>query len=134
MSIKLTTEDIRVVGVFERIVGVHIRDCLITDDSVYFLIEPGKMGLAIGKNGINIKNVSNTLGKPVKIFEYAETPEQLVKNLIKNTSSVEVDNGVVTVTIPVTERSAVIGKGGKNIKMVRAFLERHFSIKNLRLK
>jgi N utilization substance protein A len=134
MSIKLTTEDIRVVGVFERIIGVHVRDCLINDDFVYFLIEPGKMGMAIGKNGAKIKSMSNALGKRVKVFEYAETPEEMVKNFIPSATSIEINDGVVTVSVPVTDRSAVIGRNGKNIKMIREFLNRHFNIKNLRLK
>lgn len=134
MAIKLTTEHVRVVGIFERLIGVHIRDCLINEDTVYFLIEPGKMGMAIGKDGNKIKNVCNALRKRVKIFEYADTPEKLIHNLIPNVNSIETRDGVITVSVPVSDRSTVIGKNGKNIKMIREFLNRHFSIKNLRLK
>jgi len=134
MGIKLTTETIRVVGIFERLIGVHVKDCLINEDTVYFLIEPGKMGMVIGKKGFKIKNVCNTLGKKVKIFEYAETPERLVRNFIPNINSIEISEGVITVSVPASDKSTVIGKNGKNIKMIREFLERHFSIKNLRLK
>jgi N utilization substance protein A len=134
MTIKLTTEDVRIVGTFERLIGVHVRDCIVDDDTVYFLIEPGKMGLAIGRNGANIKNISGTLGKKVKIFEYADTPEKLVRSLIPVINSLDISNGVVTVSVPASERSAVIGKSGKNIKIIRLFLDRHFAIKNLRLK
>ena len=134
MTIKLTTEDVRIVGTFERLIGVHVKDCLVDDDTVYFLIEPGKMGIAIGKNGVNIKSVSAALGKKVKIFEYADTPEKLVRSLIPSINSLDISNGVVTVSVPASERSAVIGKSGKNIKIIRLFLDRHFAIKNLRLK
>lgn len=134
MGIKLTTEHIRIVGVFERLIRVHVKDCLINEDTVYFLIEPGKMGMVIGKNGSKIKSVCRALGKKVKIFEYADTPEKMVRNLIPNVNSFELNNGVITVSIPSSDKSNVIGKNGKNIKMIREFLERHFSIKNLRLK
>lgn len=134
MTIKLTTEDVRIVGTFERMIGVHVRDCLLGEDTVYFLIEPGKMGMAIGKNGSKIKNVSLAMRKKVKIFEYADTLEKLVHNLIPSVNSIEVSNDIVTVSVPASERSAVIGKKGNNIKMIRQFLNRHFNIKNLRLK
>ena len=132
MAIKLTTEHVRAVGVFERLVGVHVKDCLMDEDCVYFLIEEGKMGMAIGKNGNKIKSVCRALGRKVKIFEYADTPERLVQNLIPNASSIEIHNSVVTVSVPASDRSTVIGKNGRNIKMIRQFLKRHFNIENLR--
>ncbi len=134
MTIKLTTEHVRIVSTFERLVDVHVKDCLLDEDTVYFLIEPGMMGKAIGKKGSNIRSVSNALGKKVKIFEYADTPEKMVSNLIHNAGAIEIHDGVVSVSVPVSGRSIVIGRNGKNIKMIRQFLERHFNIKNLRLK
>jgi len=134
MTIKLTTDHIRVVGIFERLTGVHVKDCLMDEECVYFLIEPGKIGVAIGKNGSTIKNVSRALGKSVKIFEYASTPEGMIKNFIPNLKSVEVDSNGATISIPVSERSVVIGRNGRNIKIIREFLKRHFRIDNVRLK
>lgn len=134
MTIKLTTDHIRTVGVFERLTGVHVKDCLMDEECVYFLIEPGKMGVAIGKDGNKIKNVGKTLGKSVKIFEYADTPEEMVKNFIPNLKSMEFKDNIMTVSIPVNDRSTVIGKNGRNIKIIREFLKRHFKIENLRLR
>ena len=134
MSVKLGTEQIRAVGVFEQITKVHVRDCLIDNENAYFLVEAGKMGVAIGKNGITIKNVSRILGKNVKIFEYADNAENLVRNLIPNLKSADFGGKGVTVSISPADRSTVIGKNGRNIKAIREFLDRHYQIKNLRLK
>jgi len=134
MAIKLTTDHIRIVGIFERLTGVHVKDCLMDEECVYFLIEPGKMGMAIGKNGNTIKSVSRTLGKSVKIFEYADNPERMIKNLIPHIKSMEFNSNTVVVSVPASEKSTVIGRNGRNIKMIREFLKRHFKIDNLRLR
>ncbi|NIO23259.1 MAG: NusA-like transcription termination signal-binding factor [Candidatus Aenigmarchaeota archaeon] len=134
MTIKLTTDHIRIAGIFERLTGVHVKDCLMDEECVYFLIEPGKMGMAIGKNGNTIKNVSRALGKSVKIFEYADTIEKMIKNFIPNLKSMDFEGNTVTISVNVNDRSTVIGKNGRNIKMIREFLKRHFKIENLRLK
>lgn len=134
MSIKLSTEQIRAVNAFEELTKVHVRDCLIDNDNAYFLIEEGKMGIAIGKNGSTIRSVNNVLSKNVKIFEYADTPEGLIKNLIPSLKSAEFTSKGVTVAISASDRSTVIGKNGRNIKAIREFMERHYKIKNLRLK
>ena len=125
MTIKLTTDLIRVVGVFERLTGVHVKDCLMNDECAYFLIEPGKLGMALGKKA---------LGRSIKIFEYSDNAEGMIKNFVPNLKSMEIENGNITITIHVSDRSTVIGKNGKNIKMIREFLKRHFNIDNVRLK
>jgi N utilization substance protein A len=134
MAVKLSTDQIRAVSTFEQITKVHVRDCLIDNENAYFLIEEGKMGIAIGKNGTTIKSVSRILDKNVKIFEYSGTPEGLVKNLIPGLKSVEFTGKGAIVAIPPSDRSTVIGKNGRNIKAIREFMERHYQIKNLRLK
>ena len=83
MAIKLETEAIRTIAAFERVTKVHARDCLMTDNCVYFLVEVKKIGLAIGKNGSVIKEMRRILGRPVRIFGYSENPEDMIKKLRK---------------------------------------------------
>lgn len=134
MAIKLETQSIRSIATFEQLTNVHAKDCLITDDCIYFLVEPGKVGLAVGKNGSVVKRVERILGKPIKIFEFADEPEALIKNIIPHVKSIEINDRYVMVSIPTSDRSVVIGKGGGNIKAIKEFLYRHFKIKNLRLR
>lgn len=134
MPVKLSTDDIRVIAAFEKITRVHARDCLITDRCVYFLVEPDKIGVAIGKDGSTIKEVHRVLGRPVKVYADAESPEALLKNIIPAATSIEVSDGVATVAVPAQEKIQVIGRGGANIKAIRELLERHFALKNVRVK
>jgi len=133
MTIKLQTQNIRDIGVFERVTKVHVKDCIRDESAVYFMIETGKSGLAIGKNGAVIKNVSRVLGKTIKVFEFAADAETMVKNMIPTAKSVERGGDSVTVTIPNSDRSVVIGRSGRNIKVMKEFLKRHFKINYLRL-
>ncbi len=134
MSIKLATQNIRDIAAFENITKVHVKDCIRGDSCVYFMIEPGKSGLAIGKNGTVAKAVSRVLGKPVKVFEFAPDAESMLRNMMPSSKAVEVDGESATVTIPKADRSVVIGRNGQNIKVMKEFLKRHFKIKYLRLR
>ncbi|MCD6496025.1 MAG: NusA-like transcription termination signal-binding factor [Candidatus Aenigmarchaeota archaeon] len=134
MTIKLETQTIRDIGTFERMTKVHVKDCIRDDNCVYFMVESGKSGIAIGRNGSIIKNVSRVLGKTVKVFEFSEKPEEMVKSMIPSAKSVDVMNDSVNVTIPASDRSVVIGRNGRNIKVMKEFLNRHFKINYLRLK
>jgi N utilization substance protein A len=132
--IKLDTEKIRAMATFEKVTKVPVKDCIILEDCAYFLVQEGKMGLAIGKNGSGIRDVKGILGRHVKVFEYSDRPEQMIKNFIPEANSIEVNGGVASAAVPLEARSSVIGRNGNNIKTIRGFLERNFDIKNFRLR
>ena len=134
MTIKFETQNIRDIGVFERLTKVHVKDVIRDENCVYFMIEPGKSGLAIGRNGYVAKNVGRVLGKPVKVFEFSDDLETMVKSMIPSARNFEKDGETVAVTIPQADRSLVIGRNGRNIRIMKEFLNRHFKIKYLRLR
>ena len=133
-KIKIDTEGFRVLSIFERVTKVNPKDCLIADDSIYFLVDPDKVGLAIGKSGANVKKASQILNKEVRIFEYSSDPSILLKNFIPTAENVEVSGTTVKFTIPQRSRFIVIGKAGKNINMIKEFMERHCGITDLKFR
>ncbi len=134
MVIKLTTESIRTLALFERITKIPAKDCVIMENSVYFLVDPQLVGLAIGRNGSNIKEIKRILNKNVKVFGYSKNPEELIRNLIPHVKNIEINNSSITVTVPSKYKTVVIGKGGENIKALREIVKRHLNISKLRLR
>ena len=123
---------IRIINAFESITGTEVRDC-VCSDIIYFLINPGKMALAIGKNGHNIKIAEKMLKKPIKIFEWSEDCEQFIKNMIPSAQKIDISGDKVTISIEIESRGMVIGKKGCTIKVIREFLERNSNIKDLKI-
>ena len=39
MTVKLCTDSIRIIALFENITNVHAKDCIIMDNSIYFVVE-----------------------------------------------------------------------------------------------
>ena len=134
MSVKLGIDSIRTIALFEKVTNVHAKDCLITEDCVYFLVDPEKIGLAIGKNGAVIKEVRKSLGRQVKIFGYSDKPEEMIKNLIPNIKTMTLNNGSMVISVPSDDKVSVIGKNGRNIKAIKEIMRRHFSIKYVKLR
>ena len=129
---KFDTDIIRVITAFENITGTEVRDC-ICSNIVYFLVNPGKIAMTIGKNGHNIKTAEKMLGKPIKVFEWAENDKEFIKNMISRAKKIELKEGKAIVTISQEDRGAVIGKKGRNIKAIRKLLIRNSDIKELKL-
>ena len=71
-SIKLSTDQMRLISLFQNVTKATARDCL--DDEkqnrIIFVVNEGKMGLAIGKGGSNIKSLQNILKRHVESVSY----------------------------------------------------------------
>ena len=126
------TDIIRVINAFENITGTEVRDC-VCSNVVYFLVNPGKMAITIGKNGQNIKIAERMLKKPIKIFEWSEDCEQFIKNMIPSVQKINLNGDKATISIEKENRGVIIGKKGANIKIIREFLARNSNIKELKL-
>jgi transcription termination/antitermination protein NusA len=134
MTVLLETDTIKMVALFENVTNVHARDCIITDRCVYFLVDPKNVGAAIGKSGSITKNLSRNLGKGVKVFGYADKPDELIRNIIPNIKSIEINDDTMMVSVPPEDKTRIIGSGGRNIRFIKEVLNRHFGIKNFRLR
>jgi len=138
MTITFNTESIRLLTLFENITNAPVRDCFMNNDVVYYIVEEGKIGLAIGKNGNSIKNVERVLGKKVKVFEYSKKPENFVKNLIPQCKEINVlkekDTIKVEIRVSKNDKGFVIGRGGEKIKIYKEILKRVHNISDIQVK
>ncbi|MBS1262961.1 MAG: hypothetical protein MAG715_00126 [Methanonatronarchaeales archaeon] len=136
---KLDSECMRNIALLESLTGAGARDCIVDDESgtTVFVVNEGEMGLAIGRNGKNIRKVERNLGSSVELVEYSEDPETFVRNALKpaEVSSVtleEAGDGLLArVDVEDEHRGVAIGKEGKNIDKAKALGERHHKVKDV---
>jgi len=67
---------------FRQITGVDAKDCFMVNDTLIFVTDKGKAGLAIGKEGKNIQNLKRALLKDDKIMEHSDKIEDMVANFV----------------------------------------------------
>ncbi len=134
MKKKFDKEAIQSISLFEEETNVEVKDFIEDDDSAYFLVEQGKAGLAIGKNGKNIKKIGKMLGKRIKVFEYEENDKKLVKNMVLESNNVDISGDTAFVEVDEKDRGRVIGANGSNIEKVRTLLRRNSDVEDLKLK
>ncbi len=137
MTLTLDTETIRLITLFENVTGAPVKDCLVDNENntVYFIIDEGRAGVAIGKNGNNVKNVENLIKKNIKIFEFSKDLSAFVKNLIPQVIQVKIrnenDKVVVEIKVEKKNRAVVIGRDGRNIKLYKELLQRNHHVDDL---
>ncbi len=138
-EVKLTTEGIRYIALFESLTRAVARDCYIDDenDRVIFVVKKGDMGLAIGKNGININRVKRSIGKHIEIVEFSGDVDGFVANALQPVSVKNVhivtkeSKKLAYVEVMSKDRGIAIGKNGKNIHKAKVLAQRHFRLEDV---
>jgi N utilization substance protein A len=135
-EVKLTEDCMRLISQFESLTGAGSRDCVIDERNgrLIFVVNPGDMGLAIGKKGASIKKASEVMGKKIEVVEYSSNPQQFIKNCFlpaQVTSMTFVgEQGEQSVQVEVRDedRGIAIGKDGKNIFKAKKLAQRQHNI------
>ncbi|MFQ6134203.1 MAG: NusA-like transcription termination signal-binding factor [Nitrososphaerales archaeon] len=140
--IKLTSEELGLISLFQNVSGATARDCVIDEkmDRVIFVINKGEMGLAIGRNGAAIKNIQKMVGKPVELVEYSSVPKELITNALNSrfisdirlTEKVD-GSKIAVVVVDQKRKGAVVGRNGKNAEKARLLARRYFQISNIHI-
>jgi NusA-like KH domain protein len=134
---ELDIDTIRAINAFESITGSEVRDCIriaaAGHRAIYFLINPGKAGLAIGKAGERVKMAERLIGCQIHIFEFDQDIMKFLKNLIPAARSIVISGSRATVSIAKADKGLVIGREGSNIKVLKELLSRNSNIRELRI-
>ena len=141
-AIKLTTDQIRLISLFQNVTKTTARDCLDDEkqDKIIFVVNEDKMGLAIGKGGSNIKSLQNILKRRVELIEYSDDPIKFLKNILnsKLVNEVKLDtkqDGSLQATVIVDQGNKGLGVGreGRNAEKARLFAKRYFDISSVQI-
>lgn len=134
MKVTFDQKTIQTINLFHNLTGSNVVDCVNEEDCMYFVVAEGQYGLAVGKNGAKVKNAERVFKKAIKVFEYASNVGDFVRNLIPETENIEIKDRLIFARVKPQDRARVIGKAGKNVKIINKFLQRLFDIEELKVK
>jgi len=139
-GIKITSNEMRYIALFESISGASVRDCIVDEEQgrVIFVVKEGEIGAAIGKGGRNIRLLERMTGKKHEIIEFSDDPAQFIKNALKPAMVKEVriterpdGKTMAVVNVHPRDKGVAIGKNGKNAERLRLLTKRYFQIQNV---
>lgn len=138
-EITLSNETVQYINLASKYTGALIKDCIVEEDHVVFIVEKGQLGIAIGLKAKNLEKLRSLLKKTVKLVEFDDDRTRFIQNLCKpyHTTAItfeENESGsVARIEVPVRDKSKLIGKGGRNINMIRKLAHRHHHIKDVQI-
>ena len=138
-KIRLTSDEMRYIALFESITGATANDCVIDDDNdrIIFVTKKGDMGLAIGKGGKNINTLRKMVGRYVEVVEHGDTADDLIRNSLAPARIREIritekpEKKIVVIEVESRDKALAIGKNGRTIDKTRMLAKRYFQIDNV---
>jgi len=137
-KIKYSFEEIKYMSYFESITKTKVKDCFVDHrGQLTFVVNPGDIIKAVGKNATNAKKLDEKLKRKVRIVEYSPDIVKFTRNLMhpNKDKSVEFSDGVVSV-LPsdLKSRGYMIGKGAMMLRTNQEVLQRYFpEVQELRI-
>jgi transcription termination/antitermination protein NusA len=139
-KIKLTSDELRLMSLFQSITTATARDCIVDDkmERVIFVVNKGHMGLAIGKGGTTIRQLQNVVAKRVELVEYSDDPSEFIRNILNSDmiNEVKINERVdgtmqAIVSVDPKKKGVVVGREGRNAEKARLLAKRYFQISNV---
>lgn len=139
-KIKLTSDELRLMSLFQSVTSVTARDCVVDDkmERVIFIVNRGQMGLAIGKGGVTIRQLQNVVTKKVELVEYSDDASDFVRNILnpQMVNDVKITHRTdgskqAVVLVDAKRKGIVVGKEGRNAEKARLLAKRYFQISNV---
>ncbi|MBI5355001.1 MAG: NusA-like transcription termination signal-binding factor [Candidatus Aenigmarchaeota archaeon] len=127
----LENDELQAMAIFENILKAHVRDCILDDESIYYIAEAGS---SLGKKVMLIKKLQERVQKKIRVFEFSDDNERFVKNMIPRAKKIEIMGKRAVVTLEDEDKAMTIGKNGSNIKKIRLLLARNSPIEGVDIK
>lgn len=121
---------------FETMTKANLKDCIINDEIIFFIVEENQIAKAIGKQGSNIRNLQKALKRRIKIVEYSNDLIKFINNFIYPIKAKEVINeeGVIKIMTPdIESRGILIGKSATNLRSFESIVKRYFQITEIKI-
>ncbi len=136
MKISFDSETIKIMSLFQMLTKANLKDCFAENDSLVFVVLPGEMGRAIGKNASNVRRISEMLKRKIKIVEFNENVIEFIKNLIHplQLMNIEESEGIITLTaVDSKTRGMLIGRAAENLRRLESQVKRYFPINEIKV-
>ncbi len=135
-KIKFDADAIKIMSMFEAITKAQLKDCIIYDASITFIVNENEVGKAVGSKGANVKRLENSLKKKVRVVEYSSDMIKFIRNLTypAEIAEVEEDDKIVTLHAANSKsRGMLIGREANILRSFEAVVKRYFDITEIKV-
>lgn len=135
----LDMQFIRYANLFTKITGITTNHCFEYNYTIIFVVPRKLVMRAIGPDNINLRKLSNIIGKKIKIIAIPRGIED-IRNFVSiitypvKFKSIEIRDGEAVITANIQSKASLIGKQKARLEEMENILGQYFGIRKVRVK
>lgn len=138
MANTIDMQFMRYINLFGKISHVSTTNCFLYNNQIVFAVPKKDLAKAIGRGATNIKTMSETLRKKIKVIELPNSIEGLkkfVEDLVSPVefNSLEFKDGLVTLSADRQGKAMLIGRNRIRESELKEILEKVFKVNRLKI-
>ena len=120
---------IRYLNLFEKITRVTTKNCFEYNNAIVFAVHPSLVSRAIGEHGNNVKEMSELLGKKIKVISL---PFRGIENFIADIvspikfKSIEISGREIIINAGKQSKAALIGRNRIRLEELNNIAKEYF--------
>jgi NusA-like KH domain protein len=127
----LDMQDIRHLNLFGKITRINTRFCFRYNGHVVFCVPQSLVSKAVGENGKNIKQISQIIGKRVKVIprpKGIQDAEFFIKKIINPVTfrDLEIKDREIKITAGSQSKAALIGRNKRRLLEMQRIVKDYF--------
>ena len=133
---KLDITSINFINVFENLTGAKVKDCIIEEGKLVFVVDEANVSRAIGKNGANVNKAKNFMKKEIQIIGFNDDVTKFVSNLLYpvKVEDIKLEGKIVNVSSKNTAiKGKIFGRNKENLKRILNIVKRYFDIEEIKI-
>jgi N utilization substance protein A len=140
MAEVIDMQSMRYINLFEKVSGVSTTKVFIYNNQIIYAVPKSKVSVAIGKNAVNVKKLSDILRRKIKIITMpvSDSNESISKFIEEVVSPVEfnkvdINDNSIVITAGRESKASLIGRNRIREKEMGDVLKNFFHVGKLRI-
>lgn len=137
MVSTIDMQDLRYLKLFMNVTRIQTRHCFPYNNMIVFAVPKPFLSKAVGKQGANVKKISETIRKRVRIIalpQGEESAQKFIESIVAPVTfnEIEIKEDEIVLTPGSQSKAALIGRNKRRLlemkKIVRNYFKRDFRI------
>ena len=121
---------------FENVTKATVKDAFYFRERLTFIVQPGEMGKALGKNKAHLTKLEDMMKLRIKIAEFDSDVQKFIVNFLNplKIQSMEEQDGVITLHgADHKTNGLIIGSRAQNLRALEEVIKKYFEITEIKV-